>query len=195
MTDATKPCTKCERAKPLVAFNRRRASPDGLQPICRECERQRKRAYYVANRDVILAGMRAANAANPEANRRKAKEWARRNPERARAREQTWRAEHPELVRQWGRDFARRHPLRVKANTAKQRARRRLVPTVAFTVEQLAARLSMWPGCWMCGGPKESIDHVKPLAKGGAHMLGNIRPACGRCNSAKGDTWPYIRAI
>lgn len=62
-----------------------------------------------------------------------------------------------------------------------------------FTVEQLAARLSMFAGCWMCGvGPKEHIDHVKPLARGGRHILANLRPACARCNRAKSDTWPWV---
>ena len=62
---------------------------------------------------------------------------------------------------------------------------------VAFTDDQLTARLSMWPGCWLCGrvGPLQ-IDHVKPLAAGGPHCLANLRPACPTCNWIKGDRWP-----
>jgi len=42
----------------------------------------------------------------------------------------------------------------------------------------------------MCGGASQlQWDHVKPLAKGGAHMLANLRLACSRCNNVKSDRW------
>jgi 5-methylcytosine-specific restriction endonuclease McrA len=49
----------------------------------------------------------------------------------------------------------------------------------------------MFPGCWMCGGDADTVDHVKPLSKGGAHILANLRSACQSCNSSKGATWPF----
>lgn len=37
------------------------------------------------------------------------------------------------------------------------------------------------------------VDHVHPLAKGGAHDMYNLAPACALCNRTKGDadicTW------
>jgi 5-methylcytosine-specific restriction endonuclease McrA len=42
-----------------------------------------------------------------------------------------------------------------------------------------------------CTGTGDTIDHVKPLNKGGAHMLANMRLACRSCNSSKNDKWPY----
>jgi hypothetical protein len=63
---------------------------------------------------------------------------------------------------------------------------------IPFTAEQLNQKLSMYGGkCWMCRvQPYEAWDHVKPLAKGGAHILANLRPACKTCNSRKIDKWP-----
>ncbi len=46
--------------------------------------------------------------------------------------------------------------------------------------------------CWMCGSPWEHMDHVKPLSKGGAHILANLRPACASCNSSKHSRWDGI---
>lgn len=54
--------------------------------------------------------------------------------------------------------------------------------------------------CWICGvrcrrtwqgnHPREAtLDHVKPLAKGGDHDWHNVRCACRRCNSLKSDSW------
>lgn len=34
-----------------------------------------------------------------------------------------------------------------------------------------------------------TIDHVRPLAKGGAHTYANIRTACFMCNALKSDRW------
>jgi len=66
-----------------------------------------------------------------------------------------------------------------------------------FTVERLNARLAMFGRtCWVCGqripeGDRElHIDHVKPLAMGGAHTPANLRPACAECNGRKGAAWP-----
>lgn len=49
--------------------------------------------------------------------------------------------------------------------------------------------------CWICGGPGEQIDHVKPLSKGGAHCLANLRPACFRCNNKKRAMWPLSQEV
>lgn len=41
--------------------------------------------------------------------------------------------------------------------------------------------------CVYCGGPAETIDHVIPRSKGGAHIWENVVAACARCNHKKGD--------
>lgn len=41
--------------------------------------------------------------------------------------------------------------------------------------------------CVYCGQPAEHVDHVRPLARGGREQLGNLVPACGRCNRSKHD--------
>lgn len=42
--------------------------------------------------------------------------------------------------------------------------------------------------CGYCGRPSDTIDHVVPLAKGGAPGLSNQAGACRRCNGLKRDT-------
>lgn len=71
-----------------------------------------------------------------------------------------------------------------------RRAQRNAAATT-FTESDLALRLSMFPGCWVCGGPKDQVDHVKPLAAGGAHLLANLRPICAPCNRRKSAQWPW----
>lgn len=41
--------------------------------------------------------------------------------------------------------------------------------------------------CQYCGGRAESIDHVHPRSRGGAHSWDNVVAACRRCNASKRD--------
>lgn len=47
----TKLCGTCRQSKPLTDFNRKRSRADGLQEVCRECNRASSRAFYARNRD------------------------------------------------------------------------------------------------------------------------------------------------
>lgn len=40
--------------------------------------------------------------------------------------------------------------------------------------------------CVYCGQPAEHVDHVVPKSLGGSFGEGNLAPACGPCNRAKG---------
>jgi 5-methylcytosine-specific restriction endonuclease McrA len=106
----------------------------------------------------------------------KAAEYA-RDPARVRARHRAWKVSNP---------------ARVKLSDAKKRRQRRRAHRLPFSVDQLADRIRYWGfRCWICRAPYEAIDHVKPLNKGGWHMLANLRPICTSCNSRKHDHWPY----
>lgn len=52
--------------------------------------------------------------------------------------------------------------------------------------------ISRWgPGCVMCDGPFEHLDHLVPIARRGAHTLANARPMCARHNLAKGASGDF----
>lgn len=50
----TKQCTLCKRELTLDNFNKKQRSEDGLQNVCRECNRSKSRMYYANNRDKHL---------------------------------------------------------------------------------------------------------------------------------------------
>jgi hypothetical protein len=56
-----KQCSVCKKKKPLVEFNRHAKRPDGLQPHCRECNRETSRRYYQKNRQEHLAVVKRRN--------------------------------------------------------------------------------------------------------------------------------------
>jgi 5-methylcytosine-specific restriction endonuclease McrA len=41
--------------------------------------------------------------------------------------------------------------------------------------------------CAYCGTRADTIDHVRPRARGGEHTWTNVVAACARCNHRKGD--------
>ena len=49
--------------------------------------------------------------------------------------------------------------------------------------------------CVYCAHPLDAmeatLDHVYPVARGGAHVPGNIVAACAACNRMKGDMLPH----
>lgn len=105
---------------------------------------------------------------------------------------------NPEMLakrRAYYKDPERRARYRAgeRIREARREAALREAPTTKFSAEDLAARLSMFAGCWICGADiseEMHVDHVKPLSKGGPHMLSNLRPACPECNIRKGAQWP-----
>lgn len=54
----TKICSKCGRELPLECFGKRKRSKDGLQPYCKECQKQ----YYTSNREYLLERQKRYNA-------------------------------------------------------------------------------------------------------------------------------------
>lgn len=127
----------------------------------REANRQRQKAYYAANRELVLAKDRA------------------RYPQRRSirlAQHSVWTKSRPDLVR---------------AASSNRRALMRSATVFPIPMESFMAKWKYWAGkCWMCGKNASTWDHVKPLSKGGLHVIANLRPACRPCNSGKKDRWP-----
>ena len=170
----TKRCSRCKVEKPLDEFARSkaRAHLDGRGNYCKQCAREKAAEWTAANRELVNSAQRRRRASDPD--RYRAYEGTRTVPAGERSRR--FRAVNPEYMR------AANHVRRALVRGAR---------SVPFTVEQLEARLAYYGfRCWQCGAPWEHLDHVKPLSKGGPHMLSNLRPACAGCNLKKGSHWP-----
>lgn len=197
-------CAPCRLANNAYYRGRADLNRDKVNARCREWANQNKDKVAAKNRDWVSRNRERSNASR--------REWNARNKDKVSAYNRRWREAHPEAYEASWKAWREANPERDKANrkaamAAWRRAnpevvqfhrlkRRALIAkasTVPFTVEQLAARLSMWGGhCWLCGAPgADSVDHVIPIIAGGPHILANLRPAHRSCNSSKGaKKWP-----
>lgn len=93
-------------------------------------------------------------------------------------------------------EYRTKHPWRYRAYGQKRRQRMRDATPWPISEKDVEQRmLAQGQKCWMCGNDADTIDHVKPLAAGGLHILANLRPACLSCNSRKRSKWNGIAEI
>lgn len=165
--DTLKTCRTCQRELPTEEFYPHKHTRDRLQTECKRCWIERTRR----NDD-----------AHPGRSAARAKEWRSRDPEAVAAatkeRARAWRQANPQKVC----DAAARH-----------KARKRDSQAEIITPEQYELVLMQHGNCCAyCEGEFAEWDHFIPLSRGGAHEIGNLVPACKRCNRSKGAKLPFI---
>ena len=152
-----------------------------LPPRCPECKAEHNRQYH-----------RRWRRKNPESSRASKKKWVQANPEKMAAARAKWERENPEARREFRRARKRLDPVANRTYVSARKARLRAATTMPVPAEAIRQRFEVYGNrCWICGDEGTTLDHVKPISKGGAHLPCNIRPACPACNSKKGATWPF----
>lgn len=134
---------------------------------------------------------RAKQAEGRALNRERQRSYAKRhyaaNRDEYAARTKNWRAANPERAREVARNGrTRRYRSDPAADLARQHARR--AATVGTFTGAEWRSIPFNDICSYCGKTGEmTIDHVVPISAGGTNSTENIVPACGRCNSSKGN--------
>jgi hypothetical protein len=87
----------------------------------------------------------------------------------------------------WKKETWRGTSNRNDRGNTKQRLKRRL-----WILEHFASDVAGYVRCYRCGirltESTMTIDRIVPGCQGGKYVPGNIRPACGPCNSLAGAT-------
>jgi 5-methylcytosine-specific restriction endonuclease McrA len=189
-----------------LAFNKawEKANPDK--------KREQGRLYYTRHRDEVLARTKAQVEAHPERKREYAKkyhvanraailergiDWRKANRPRVNALSRKRYASDPEKGRARTKDWRRRKPEVAKAGQQARRAQKvgaRIGCRTAYRAYLKWARAAVSISCYWCGKGtakgKRHIDHIIPLARGGADATENLCVSCIPCNLHKSDKMP-----
>lgn len=98
----------------------------------------------------------------------------------------------------WNYAMSMSYRLYHRSKSKRRKAQERGSTALMLTPDQLWRRwVQFGHACAYCGaGGDLQVEHVIPISKGGEHHLGNIVPACQRCNFSKGkaDAEQWYRA-
>jgi hypothetical protein len=169
--DGMKRCAKCGDEKLGARFGKDRRRIDGRFPYCKECVKQHDAAQHRTRSKSATARRKVLTT--------------------------RWRDAHRVQLRAWGSAWDKAHPEVKRMIARARRARKKAVPGAGITREDERAIMAVWDWrCAYCGGDllalpskERQIDHVLPIAAGGAHDPVNAVPSCAPCNlkkSAKG---------
>jgi HNH endonuclease len=199
--ESTRTCSKCQRTLPLSAFYQDKGGKAGYCASCKDCRKADVMTRYRADPESHRA-RQAVYRADPERRRRdreSSARWRAENPQRHQATLKAYRArpENRERWQQYIREWRQAHPERLREYHRRREAlKRQMHGGGTIPRDLLATKLAYWGWhCWIsgpnCRVVPDQWDHVKPLSKGGLHLLANLRPACNRCNSSKKARWPF----
>lgn len=74
------------------------------------------------------------------------------------------------------------------ASCENSRAARLKIGGIISEKEWISVLVKYKNKCVTCGTTENiSMDHIKPLSRGGTHTIDNIQPMCRSCNSRKGN--------
>lgn len=194
-------CGNCSITKPQSEFHRNKLSKDLLSAFCRECARARASAWRKANHERKKAANREWYWRDPEARRavslayhrehrleqlQKLKKRYRENRDVLLAAGRKYVLANKEKVRARQLDWKHRNRAKVTASNSRRKAS--IYTTGSVAPHEWEEILETFDHrCAYCltklGNP--TMDHFRPLSRGGTHSPDNVVPACVTCNSTK----------
>ena len=181
-----KTCTKCKEVKTVDCFGKHATGKDGLNPECKVCKKERAQIYSKANREKLALSGRNWRLANPEISREYSKKYQLANPQKEKERQRKYRECNAEKKKVATSKWTKANPENNRHRTSVRRARK--LSNGVYEISSNELKKLYESPCAYCGS-QESIqaDHVVPIARGGTHSIGNLVPACARCNQSKGS--------
>lgn len=193
----SKTCTSCGAAKPLSEYYFEKGRPRSKCKDChkakayevradREAFNTKRRAYYAENSDAVSAAQRVRWAERAEVLNETRRAARAQDPERFRAQQRATYERNRDAIRE------QQHEYYLK-NTDAWRVRwhHRRAITHGVHAERISRRAVFERDCGICGicgDPIEGafhMDHIVPLALGGAHAWYNVQAAHPACNWRK----------
>ena len=171
----SKRCGRCGETKSRNEFYWNARAVDARSHTCKACDAERSKVHYEQNRERIVAERRAYRLAHPEAIAIASRKHY---------------IKHKSEIQSAVRRYVDANRARVYERNRTGHNRRRAASAFSdVTVDTWSALADAWEGmCAYCGTKPERLtqDHIRPIVRGGLHLMSNLLPACPSCNSSKG---------
>lgn len=181
-----KTCTKCKEVKTVDCFSKQTARKDGLQARCKKCCKKLGAKYRLDNPEKELQRSARYRLDNAESAKESQKKYRESNPEKRRCAVSKWEKNNKAKILITKQKYRESNPEKFRDYCNSRRAKK--LSNGVFKIATKELKKLYESPCLYCGSI-ESIqaDHVVPIARGGTHSIGNLVPACARCNQSKGS--------
>lgn len=161
-----KTCNICKEPKRLEMFSKNKDCSDGLQNRCKACAK----AYRDENSKRIAKVQHDRYLLQREERLAKNREYYRQNSKSIIAQKAEYNKANPEVKR--------------KASLKRRTAQ---ANNGTFKILDKDMRRLYASPCIYCGSNDGiQADHIIPIIRGGVNSIGNLVPACYKCNPSKG---------
>jgi 5-methylcytosine-specific restriction endonuclease McrA len=180
---------RCEYYRQRYVANRETllAQTKDYQATHPEVVRRAGEKYREKHAELIRSKRRAKYAANPDKDYAIHRAWVEQNNGARSGYMRQWRSEHVEQRKAYDAAYRSAHK-EERAERQNARRARQIGNGGSHTKHQwLLLQQAYGHRCGYCsaGAVRLTKDHVQPLARGGSDDIGNIIPACLRCNRRK----------
>ena len=161
---------------------------------------EKSKSYNALHRDKILQYLRDYHQKNRDKCIARSQKYYAQHRVDMLAKEKTRRQENRDEIQERRRRYRQSSSSKMvkKASDNRRRAKKNNNHAVPYSKDALTIRLDHFCGkCAYCGDsvglliPRSlTWDHFISISRGGSDCLGNLVPACGRCNSSKSDRDP-----
>lgn len=189
----TRACRKCKKELPYTEefFYRSISHLAGLAARCKECVDSANKAWREANPERAKQSCVEWRAIHREEILQYYRDWKIQNPEYSAAKTKEWREANDEKYREGARRWRKNNPQTARAAIILYKHKRRAASDEKITAGQLLEHFTKFNGlCGICDSHISlecaNWDHIEPISKGGKHVLSNLQPVHGLCNSIKG---------
>ena len=189
-----KNCSGCKELKTFDCFYKNKSGKYGYTAWCKVCFNKDVKARYYANFDKIKETKKAYYQANSKKMLESNKAYRQANSKKIKEYKLQYCIDNRDKRKEYHKQYLLDNPEKMREKSSARRAKKLYNGVFKITSKELK-KLYNSP-CLYCGSTKHiQMDHVVPIIKGGRHSIGNIVPACAKCNQKKGGKllieWKY----
>jgi hypothetical protein len=151
-------------------------------------------AVYEREKETACKRAKDWQKANPEKAKARLRKWQKANPERCRAFRYEWQKANPDKHKEASRNWQKANQDKVNEIAARRRARERQTSSSLTHDEKLISRAIYGASRRIseCIGIQHHIDHIVPIARGGAHHPSNLQILPALINHRKSAKLDFV---